>query len=130
MQTPARLAALVVVAIALIAYAFAQPSLTPPAGPIEESGRFGNRIEINQTNTPGNADALFVISEPGSYVLTRDADAGELSGIYIASDNVTVDLNGFTLTGQPGAGTFGVASLLSRTSNAVYRNATVRTGTI
>ncbi|GAB4548134.1 MAG: hypothetical protein Tsb0013_08480 [Phycisphaerales bacterium] len=108
MFTPARIAALSVVAVALFAYALAQPSLMPPAGPIEESGRFGTRIALNQTNTPGNASSLFIISEPGSYYLPSNADAGTRNGIRIDADNVTIDLNGFTLSGQPGHDTGGV----------------------
>ena len=58
-----------------------------------------------------------VISEPGSYILTRSlslAVAG--SAIVIAADNVTVNLNGHTLSG-PG-GTQGVGVLVEGASGA------------
>jgi parallel beta-helix repeat protein len=50
----------------------------------------------------GSATALYVIDQPGSYYLTGNI-AGEpnKSGIEIASDNVTLDLNGFALVGGP-----------------------------
>ena len=130
MPTPARLAAAVVVAIALIAYALAQPSLTPPAGPIEESGRFGTLIELNQENTPGDANALFVITQPGSYVLTADADSGARDGIHIASDGVTIDLNGYTLSGDGSAGSTGVTAIPAQTPTGPFFNVTLRNGAV
>lgn len=82
--------------------ALAQPTLPPPPGPIDESGRWGPRIEINQNAAPGDADSIFRISAPGSYYLTSNLVglAGK-TGIEIASANVTIDLNGFTLQGVP-----------------------------
>ncbi len=79
--------------------AFAGP-LNPPAGPIAETGRFGPRIEINAANTPGDADSVYKITEPGSYYLAENL-AGEAMkhGIEIAGSSITVDLNGFTLRG-------------------------------
>ena len=52
---------------------------------------------------PGNATALHVISEPGSYYLTGNITgvAGK-HGIEVATDNVSIDLNGFALLGSAG----------------------------
>ena len=127
--------AIAVVALVGATLVVAQPSLTPPAGPIEESGRFGTLIELNQTNTPGNGDALFVITQPGSYVLTGDADAGLLDGILIESSDVTVDLNGYTLRGQAdpgvgGSGTIGIAPTRPTAAGDDFTNITIRNGTI
>jgi hypothetical protein len=116
--------------------------LDPPAGPIEPTGKTTQevfdkaaaaepRIAINATNTPGDPDedpspSLFKISQPGSYYLTANI-IGEASkhGIEIASDNVTLDLNGFNVSGA------GVAALsgISDTGTAV-RSVQVHNGTI
>jgi hypothetical protein len=58
------------------------------------------RIAVNAENTPGGGINLFRISEPGSYYLTENI-VGQpgMSGIYITSDNVSLDLNGFALIG-------------------------------
>ena len=65
-------------------------------------------IEINQAKalagevTAGDAEGFPVtISEPGSYILTGNLTVAEAdtSGIVILADDVTVDLNGFTIAG-------------------------------
>lgn len=64
-------------------------------------------VEINQAAalaggvTPGDAAGFPVtISAPGSYVLTGSlAVAGTTSGIDISVDDVSIDLNGFTISG-------------------------------
>jgi parallel beta-helix repeat protein len=62
------------------------------------------RIAINAANTPGDADSLFRITQPGSYYLTGNVTGvSAKSGIEIAADNVTIDLNGFDLAGVPGS---------------------------
>ncbi|GAB4548131.1 MAG: hypothetical protein Tsb0013_08470 [Phycisphaerales bacterium] len=127
MFTPARIAALSVVAVALIAYAVAQPSLTPPAGPIEQSGRFGARIELSQQTAPGNARAIFRITQPGSYYLTSDIDSGTRIAVMIASDNVTLDLNGYTISGRFGNG---IQPERDITEDVVFENLVVRNGRI
>jgi hypothetical protein len=82
--------------------------LDPPAGPIAPTAKplseVEPRIAINATNTPGDADSLFRITQPGSYYLTGNTTgvAGK-SGIEVAADNVTIDLNGFTLQGVGGS---------------------------
>lgn len=91
----------------LAALAWAGP-LNPPAGPVTSTQKplaeVEPRIAINATNTPGDADSVFKITQPGSYYLTSNftGEAGK-NGIEIAASGVTLDLNGFTLTGVPGA---------------------------
>ena len=83
-------------------------SLTPPAGPIAPTMKtlteVEPRIAVNATNTPGDADSLFKITQPGSYYLTGNITgvSGEM-GIEIAASGVTVDLMGFDLVGVPGS---------------------------
>lgn len=81
-------------------------TLAPPAGPIVDTGPHLGEIEprtpINATNTPGNASAVFRITQPGSYFLTSDVVGEEdKHGIRIEASDVTIDLNGFRLNGVP-----------------------------
>lgn len=89
------------------AYLVLAGPLNPPAGSV--SGTYKTltevepRIAINGSNTPGDADSLYKIVEPGSYYLTRNVTApiGK-HGIEIAAGGVTIDLNGFELVGVTG----------------------------
>ena len=105
--------------------------IDPPAGAVSATyktlGEVEPRTAINATNTPGDAESLYRITQPGSYYLT-----GSLTGvvgkhgIVIAASDVTLDLMGFDLRGVAGMGAFdgvtsGVASL---------RNITVINGSI
>ena len=87
---------------------FAVGDLNPPAGSVTATGKrlteIEPRIAINATNTPGDATALFVISQPGSYYLTGNlSGVSGKSGILISADDVTLDLGGFRLFGGPGS---------------------------
>ncbi len=81
-------------------------SLTPPPGPIAPTMRSLAEVEPRRplTMTFGELDAVWVISQPGSYYLTGPV-IGEVGkhGIKIAAEHVTLDLNGFTLFGIPGS---------------------------
>ncbi|MFT3685876.1 MAG: hypothetical protein QM783_13295 [Phycisphaerales bacterium] len=83
--------------------------LNPPAGAVAATGKTLPEIEprtpITDANTPGTANVLFRITQPGSYYLTGNilGFPGK-SGVLIAADNVTLDLNGFALLGVPGSG--------------------------
>ena len=82
--------------------------LNPPAGAVNATMKSLAEVEprtaINSTNTPGDANSVYRISQPGSYYLTGNVTVGTgKSGIEVASSNVTVDLNGYTITGQPGS---------------------------
>ncbi|MFO0855875.1 MAG: right-handed parallel beta-helix repeat-containing protein [Phycisphaerales bacterium] len=124
---PVTAAALLVVAGTL----FAGP-LNPPTGPVTSTMKTMTEVEpriaINATNTPGDNDAspsMFKITQPGSYYLTENVAVGAgLDGIEIASANVTIDLNGFTL--------YGLASSQDGvTTNDAFRvGLTIRNGVI
>ncbi len=83
--------------------------------------------EINQASVSGDATALHVISAPGSYRLTSDLSAplGQ-SGIRITASDVTLDLNGFTISSQSmiGLAIHGITGTLL--SNVEVRNGTIR----
>ncbi|MEM7754225.1 MAG: right-handed parallel beta-helix repeat-containing protein [Planctomycetota bacterium] len=124
-----------------VAGAHAGP-LTPPAGapsgtdkPLSE---VEPRIAINSVNTPGDADSRYRITQPGSYYLTRTTGiSGAEHGIEIASDNVTIDLMGFTLfsadpfpIGSPPISLDGIRGDPAGGSISFYYNITIRNGVI
>jgi parallel beta-helix repeat protein len=62
------------------------------------------RIIVNSDNTPGDSATLFKITQPGSYYLTTNiTGVSGKAGIAIESSQVTLDLNGFSLTGVAGS---------------------------
>ncbi len=74
-------------------------------------------IEINQARaeagnvTVGDSPGFPVtLSAKGSYLLTSNLDAGAESGIEITAPDVTVDLNGFKLSGTAVDGSKGINS--------------------
>lgn len=103
--------------------------LDPPAGQVSPTYKTLSdvepRIAINSTNTPGDADSLFRISQPGSYYLTGNIEGvfGK-AGIEVATSGVCIDLNGFSLIGQ--SGTTGVSP---GTAGAIT-NIAIRNGVI
>lgn len=100
---------------------FAQGSLTPPGAPAPTM----KTLAQIEPRTPISA-APFTISAAGSYYLTTNlSPAINQNGIVIAADNVTIDLNGFTLFGGGGGSGEGISASGART-NVVVRNGTVR----
>jgi len=90
--------------------------LNPPPGAIQST----NRTTLNNQVIT----LPFTISQCGSYVLTSPltGTAGQ-NGIIIDADNVTLDLNGFCLTGGPG-------TLDAIFVNGPRRRTTIRNGSI
>ncbi len=82
--------------------------LNPLPGPIGPTMKALSAVEPRTPvdTLPGDADALHVISQPGSYYLTSEliGQAGK-NGIKITANvlNATIDLNGFAVTGVPGS---------------------------
>jgi len=110
---------------------FAGP-LDPPAGPVASTGKtlaeIEPRIAVNPTNTPGDADSIFKISQPGSYYLTGNiTGAIGKHGVEITASGVTLDLNGFDLAGVPAMGSFDAVSATEGSlSNITVSNGSVR----
>ena len=104
---------------------FAGP-LDPPAGSIAPTPGPEPRIAINETNTPGDADSLFRITQPGSYYLERYVKgvAGK-AGIEIVASDVTIDLMGFTLEGVAGS-LDGIGTSETNIFNLTIRNGVIR----
>lgn len=90
------------VSLALLPGLFAQGSLTPsgpPAPSLKSLAQIEPRIAIQ--SLAGDADSLYVITQPGSYYLTGNLTATDSrNAIKIASGvDVWIDLGGFVLDG-------------------------------
>lgn len=131
MNTTSLLRTLSPLALLMIASAAIAGPLTPAAGPVGSTMKTMTEVEpriaINQANTPGDADgtpSMFKITQPGSYYLTGNITgvAGK-NGIEIAAAGVTIDLNGFSLSGGPGS----LDGVLAPggTASIVIRNGTI-----
>jgi hypothetical protein len=100
---------------------FAQGSLTPPGAPAPTM----KTLAQIEPRTPISS-VPFTISAAGSYYLTTNLTPGiNQNGIVIAADNVTIDLNGFTLFGGGGGSGEGISASGAR-ANIVVLNGTLR----
>ncbi|HZJ13677.1 MAG TPA: hypothetical protein VFD27_01440, partial [Chthoniobacteraceae bacterium] len=76
--------------------ALAQGPLTPPGAPaptMKTLDQIEPRTAINSTNTPGDDDSLFKITQPGSYYLPGNiTGVATKHGIEITASDVTLDL--------------------------------------
>jgi parallel beta-helix repeat protein len=105
---------------------FSQGSLTPPGAPaptFKTLQQIEPRIEINATNTPGDANSVFRITARGSYYLSGNiAGQSGKNGIVVgASGFITIDLNGFTVSGVPGS-VDGIHADTIFVNNVIVRN--------
>ena len=107
----------------------AQGPLTPPGAPaplMKTLEQVEPRTPVNAVNTPGDTNAVYVISQPGSYYLTGDVlGVPDQHGIRIDADYVTLDLNGYTLDGVIGS-LSGIHAVFPVDSVFVLRNGRVR----
>ncbi|MFT3685402.1 MAG: hypothetical protein QM783_10820 [Phycisphaerales bacterium] len=107
--------------------------LNPPAGAVAPTGKTLAEIEprtaISAANTPGDANSLYKIIQPGSYYLTGNIQVttAGFAAIEIAAPGVTVDLNGFEVLGMGAAGG-SVSAITAATST--YTGAQVLGGTV
>jgi hypothetical protein len=116
---------------------FGQGSLTPPAAPtptmktldqidthLAQAGE--KRVDVNPL--PSGSGAYSLISASGSYYLS--ANIGPVAvyqdGIYIDADNVTVDLNGFTISSVVGGGSGNGITVAPGHTNITIRNGHIR----
>lgn len=119
------LGALLVGAVSLASTcALAQGVLSPPPG-----GPAPTMKTLEQIEPRSPISSLpFTITNAGSYYLTTNLTGiSGANGITIASDNVTLDLNGFTLLGVAGSSN---AIYVANASPSYHFNITVRNGTI
>ncbi len=104
------------------ARAWAQGSLTPPGAP----GPVMKTLTQVEPRTPISS-LPFSISQPGSYYVTTNLSATG-HGITIVASGVTLDLMGFTLSGDHGSTDYGV--FIDGGTNAFVRDVVVRNGII
>jgi hypothetical protein len=103
--------------------------LDPPTGAVASSYKtlteVEPRIAITSDNTPGDATCLFKITQAGSYYLTANTNSkvSGVNGIKITASNVTIDLNGYTLS------TIGT-SLSAIVTEGARNNITIRNGVL
>src|SRR5436190_2248196 len=77
--------------------AFAQGSLTPPGAPAPTMKTLDEIDAKLEKRTPISS-VPFTISASGSYYLTGNLAVTTGTAITISADNVTLDLNGFTIS--------------------------------
>lgn len=101
-----------------------QPS-APPAPTMKTLDEVEPRIPIQSLS--GDANAVHVIDQPGSYYFTGDVNvsATDMNGILVEVDDVTIDLMGYTLKGS-GLGTGSGIYIMDGRSNVEIRSGTVR----
>ena len=103
--------------------------LNPPTGPVDSTMKTLDEVEpripLNLTNTPGDANSVFKITNPGSYYLIGNLKGiSGKHGIEIASSNVSIDLMGFHVSGV--AGTLdGIVTSVAGLENISIRNGSV-----
>ena len=129
-MTPPHFLPAALLIIASVTALHGQGPLTPPGAPaptMKTLAQIEPRRPVDATNTPGDAQNAFIISQPGSYYLTADiiAPAGK-TGLRVSVDSasgVNIDLNGFSVIGagqESGDGASGVACSSSLTPVALY----------
>lgn len=103
--------------------------LNPPAGSVGSTGRttdeIYNKITFGDGRIPIPASSSTVtITNPGSYVLTGNITAAaNTNGILVLANNVTIDLNGYTVAGP--SNTFTGVLVSGGYGGFVLRNGTV-----
>ncbi|MBK8478444.1 MAG: hypothetical protein IPL39_19800 [Opitutaceae bacterium] len=113
--------------LALPALALAQGSLTPPGAPAPTMKTL-DQVEARIPLPAGARTTPIMIAGPGSYYLTGDIMVDHDAAIMIVGRNVTLDLNGYTIsttcTDDPKRG-FGIV-VVSGSVDVTIRNGRIR----
>ncbi len=105
----------------------AQGPLTPPGPPapvMKSLAQIEPRVVL-----PGGTTTC-VISQPGNYVLGGDITVGNIDGMRIEADDVTLDLNGFTIstTSTVPGGSAPYRGIFVLSKNVIIRNGRIKAG--
>ena len=116
--------------LALASAAFAQGPLAPPGAPAPTMKTLdeihAKVAEVGEKRTPISS-IPFTITQPGSYYLASNlSTALAVDGISIDAKNVTIDLNGFRMTGfGAGLAAIKVTNTTVNTETLVVKNGTI-----
>jgi hypothetical protein len=114
----------IVSSFCLVHPAFSQGSLTPPGAPAPTM----KSLDQIEARTPISS-APFTITQPGSYYLTTNVTVSSGYAIAITANNVTLDLNGFTIASTAPVASGDTAILLSGSlTNLAIRNGHISSG--
>jgi hypothetical protein len=104
-------------AFCLLPSAFGQGSLTPPGAPAPTM----KSLDQIEPRTPISS-APFIIAAPGSYYLATNVTVSSGDAITVTANNVTLDLNGFSISSTAATATVDKAILFSgsHTNIAIY----------
>ena len=103
----------------------AQGNLTPPGAPaptMKTLQQVEPRIDV--MTLAGDASTEIIINSPGSYYLTDNLGVTKTFGIMINVSGVTLDLNGFVISGTGGGHLFGI-DIKEGAGGVTVRNGTI-----
>ncbi len=115
----------IALAFCLMQQSFGQGALTPPGAPTPTM----KTLDQIEARTPISS-VPFTISTPGSYYLTKSLSVASGDGIRISVSNVTLDLNGFTLSSSASSATGVAISILFGSSNIKVGNGKISSGVV
>lgn len=103
--------------------AFAQGALTPPSGPAPAMKTLDQIEPRTPIGAVGGSTATITIAKPGSYVLMGDVVIPTNSdGIIITAADVTLDLNGFSISTTYGSNNYSAIEIGTGADNVTIRN--------
>jgi hypothetical protein len=111
-------------AVAVTTSLFAQGSLTPPGAP----AALFKTLDQVKPGTPINSTP-FIITRAGSYYLTTNLVVASGDAINISTNNVMLDLNGFTITSTAASANGMAVSIAANLRNITVVNGFIESGT-